>query len=99
MDDIFKFKELLIQEKITDVLLYDNNEWFRCIVGTATSARHIKSLVKKFKFNKLITKENIFSDLSNEWVIISVSDFEIHLFIHSKRSYYNLDQLWSSYGI
>lgn len=89
----------LKEEKVEDLRLYSNAEWLNIIVGTVRSSRHISGILKKIKCLKLISKENIFGANENGWVIISVLDWDIHLFSEEKRDYYGLDSLWREYEL
>lgn len=95
--------DFLNSKKAEDIkLLYLEgvNPYFRYImIVTATSATHLKSLVKELQrsFGSYLPEKNSgfrSEDLSSGWVILDFIDLVVHIFTDEERSYYNLERLW-----
>lgn len=96
---MFDIRNFLEEEKVDGIRCYSNNEWLNIIVGTVRSTRHISGILKKIKLLKLATKDSIFGEPENGWVICSFAEQDLHLFSQEKRDYYQIDVLWGDYEL
>lgn len=96
------FINFLEDQKAMDIISYKAPvNWIEdAIIITATSSRHIQSILDKVYMLKVkdedsIRKMQIDGHALSEWVIISFDAFVLHLFTREKREYYTLDELWA----
>jgi len=68
------------------------------IIASGTSSRHLQSLsenilleLKKYGFNGC----RIEGYHSNDWKLVDAMDVIVHLFHPEKRSFYDLEKMWS----
>ena len=68
------------------------------IIASGTSSRHLQSLsenlvieLKRFGLNDC----RIEGYESNDWKLVDAIDIIVHLFHPEKRSFYNLEKMWS----
>ena len=68
------------------------------IIASGTSSRHIQSLseqvLDKLK-NSGIPNSKIEGKDSNEWKLVDGVDLIVHIFHPEKRSFYELEKIWS----
>ena len=68
------------------------------IIASGTSSRHIQSLseqvLEKLK-NNGVKNSKIEGKDSNEWKLVDGVDLIVHIFHPEKRSFYELEKIWS----
>lgn len=90
--------EFLENAHIRDIKKYQNpSNWIeQAVIGTATSPRHISALVDDLKDE--FGKGNLYlegNESNSEWLVATVDNVLIHIFVETTRQYYTLDELWA----
>ena len=70
------------------------------IIASGTSSRHLQSLSEKIleELKKTGVEDcKIEGYESNDWKLVDAIDIIVHLFHPEKRSFYNLENMWSEY--
>ena len=106
MDKISDLKHIIIKtldlNKAKDIISIDLKEKSSMadfmIIASGTSSRHIQSLseqvLDKLKDNG-IKESKIEGKDSNEWKLVDGVDLIVHIFHPEKRSFYELEKIWS----
>ena len=70
------------------------------IIASGTSSRHLQSLSEKIleELKKTGVEDcKIEGYESNDWKLVDAIDIIVHLFHPEKRSFYDLENMWSEY--
>jgi len=106
MDKISDLKDIIINtldiNKAHDIVSIDLKDKSSMadymIIASGTSSRHIQSLseqvLDKLK-NSGIPNSKIEGKDSNEWKLVDGVDLIVHIFHPEKRSFYELEKIWS----
>jgi len=106
MDKISDLKDIIINtldiNKAHDIVSIDLKDKSSMadymIIASGTSSRHIQSLseqvLEKLK-NSGIPNSKIEGKDSNEWKLVDGVDLIVHIFHPEKRSFYELEKIWS----
>ena len=106
MDKISDLKDIIINtldiNKAHDIVSIDLKDKSSMadymIIASGTSSRHIQSLseqvLEKLK-NSGIPNSKIEGKDSNEWKLVDGVDLIVHIFHPEKRSFYELEKMWS----
>ena len=106
MDKISDLKKIIINtldiNKALDIVSIDLKDKSSMadymIIASGTSSRHIQSLseqvLDKLK-NSGIPNSKIEGKDSNEWKLVDGVDLIVHIFHPEKRSFYELEKIWS----
>jgi ribosome-associated protein len=106
MDKISNLKDIIINtldiNKAHDIVSIDLKDKSSMadymIIASGTSSRHIQSLseqvLDKLK-NSGIPNSKIEGKDSNEWKLVDGVDLIVHIFHPEKRSFYELEKIWS----
>ena len=106
MDKISNLKDIIINtldiNKAHDIVSIDLKDKSSMadymIIASGTSSRHIQSLseqvLEKLK-NSGIPNSKIEGKDSNEWKLVDGVDLIVHIFHPEKRSFYELEKIWS----
>jgi ribosome silencing factor RsfS/YbeB/iojap len=91
--ELIKFLE---DNLLKDIEYYEQpaNWIHEAIIVTATSQRHIHSVISKLKEAGLIKSRSVEGNLNGEWVILNVGPIMLQIFTSETRNYYKLDELW-----
>tara|TARA_B100001564_G_C20403865_1_gene562435 strand:- start:117 stop:464 length:348 start_codon:yes stop_codon:yes gene_type:complete len=68
------------------------------IIASGTSSRHLQALAEilVFELKKIGLDDcRIEGRESNDWKLVDVNDIIIHIFHPEKRSFYDLEKMWS----
>ena len=68
------------------------------IIASGTSSRHIQALseqVYEYLKKNGVTNCKIEGNESNDWKLVDAIDIIVHLFHPDKRSFYDLEKMWS----
>ena len=106
MDKILNLKKIVIKtldiNKALDIVSIDLKDKSSMadfmIIASGTSSRHIQSLseqvLEKLK-NSGIPNSKIEGKDSNDWKLVDGVDLIVHIFHPEKRSFYELEKIWS----
>ena len=106
MDKISDLKQIVIStldiNKAQDIISIDLKDKSSMadfmIIASGTSSRHIQSLseqvLDKLKDNG-VKESKIEGKDSNEWKLVDGVDLIVHIFHPEKRSFYELEKIWS----
>ena len=106
MDKISDLKQIIIHtlddNKAQDIVTIDLKDKSSMadymIIASGTSSRHIQSLseqvLEKLKKNG-VKNSKIEGKDSTEWKLVDGIDLIIHIFHPEKRSFYELEKIWS----
>jgi len=98
--ELEKIVEFLENAHIKDIKKYQNPaNWIeQAVIGTANSARHINALVSDLRdeFGKKgLDLEG--DEPGSEWLVATVGNVLVHIFVESSRQNYTLDELWQKF--
>jgi len=98
-----KIAELALRKKAKDVVILDIKDisglcdyFVICSADSGKQAEAIYSEVARKCRKENIKVQHFEKDQDSQWVLVDFSDVILHIFQDSVRSFYNLDQLWSS---
>ena len=106
MDKIFDLKKIIVNtldsNKALDIVTIDLKDKSSIadylIIASGTSSRHIQALseivLEKFK-NNGVKNCKIEGTNSSDWKLIDGMDVVVHIFNPEKRSFYELEKIWS----
>ena len=91
--------ELLEEMKVNDIRLLNLEEhtmYDAFVVGTCTSARHLKSSAEFVRFETKQEKIHCMGiETSENWVALDLGTVGVHLFLEDVREQYDLEGLWA----
>lgn len=90
--------QIAIEQKSLDVTALDMADRSDIadyyVIGSGTSARHVKGIVDKIK-EAIDEKPLSISGYDHgEWVLMDYENLLVHLFYEPTRQYYEVDELW-----
>jgi ribosome-associated protein len=96
--------EAVLDKKAKDVVALDltnlqesvSDYFIVCHGDSSTQVKAIAENILKETQDKLGLKPNFKEGFKNlEWIIIDYIDIVVHVFIHSKRDFYGIEELWN----
>ncbi len=97
-------QKILSKNKADDIVVINlknkSNIADYMIIASGTSSRHLQSLSEKIleELKKTGVEDcKIEGYESNDWKLVDAIDIIVHLFHPEKRSFYDLENMWSEY--
>ncbi len=97
LNELIKMFEDLKAENIVVMDLPEEAVALKMVVLTGTSVRHIATLAEKARLylRSCEVACSVEGEGGSDWVVLDAGAFLVHVFTEERRSYYDLEGLWS----